>query len=275
MNAKSNIPKEKIYNDAGTFNKSSAAQKGAFYFLQKKIMLRPKALRRDFVFSFNFPFREINIPFGTKYNFNLIQFFPETSERKGIVLYFHGNRDNILRYAKHVPNFTKHKYEVWINDYPEYGKSTGKFTEENVYRQALILYDMALERYSRENIVFYGKSLGSGIATWLASERGCKHLILETPYYSMADLFHVHAPEFLAKRFIHFKFPNYENIQKVTAPITIFHGTHDRIIPYATTVRLQDYLKPGDEFITLQNASHNNVNEYTQYHEKLDSILSD
>ena len=81
----------------------------------------------------------------------------------------------------------------------------------------------------------------------------------------MKNLFHLYAPKFLASKFIHFK---------VTSPITIFHGTKDRVIPYATTAKLRDYLKPGDEFITLQNASHTNVNEYTQYYEKLNAILS-
>ncbi len=275
MKEKKNIPGESNQHDPKISSGSSENSEGALYFFQKKIMLRPKALSKDYTFSFDFPFREINIPFNTRFNLNFIQFLPETYERKGIVLYFHGNRDNIIRYAKHVPNFTKHHYEVWINDYPEYGKSTGKFTEENVYKQALMLYNMARERFDKENIILYGKSLGSGIASWLAAERECNRLILETPYFSMADLFNMHAPKFLAKKFIHFKFPNYENIQKVTAQITIFHGTHDRVIPYTTTIRLKDYLKPGDEFITLQNASHNNVNEYAQYHKILDGILSD
>jgi uncharacterized protein len=275
MSEERNTTSKKMQHEPEIFHGSSANPEGALYFFQKKIMLRPKILSRNYTFSFDFPFREINIPFGAKHNLNFIQFFPETSERKGIVLYFHGNRDNIMRYAKHVPSFTKYNYEVWINDYPEYGKSTGKFTEENVYKQALILYNIARERFNEENIILYGKSLGSGIASWLASEKECKHLILETPYFSMADLFNVHAPKFLAKRFIHFKFPNYKNIQKVTAPITIFHGTHDRVIPYGTTTRLQDYLKPKDEFVTLQNASHNNVNEYRQYYKILSDILSD
>lgn len=263
MNKKSN---SSLKNDQQT--------PGASYFFQKKIMLRPKTLPGNYVFSFDFPFREINISFETKYNLNLIQFFPENAKSKGVVLYFHGNRDNVIRYSKHAPVFTKHQYEVWMIDYPEYGKSTGKFTEENVYRQALILYNMASEKFNEKNIILYGKSLGSGIASWLAAQRYCSHLILETPYFSMKDLFHLYAPKFLASKFIHFKFPNNENIQKVTSPITIFHGTKDRVIPYATTAKLRDYLKPGDEFITLQNASHTNVNEYTQYYEKLNAILS-
>ncbi len=245
----------------------------ALYFLQKKILLRPKRLPQNFVFRFDIPFKEINIPFETQYNINLIKFFVGSNESKGIVLYFHGNRDNVIRYAKHVPDFTRHQYEVWIPDYPEYGKSTGMFTEENVYRQAMILYNMALENTRKENIIVYGKSLGSGIASWLASEKDCRHLILETPYFSMTDLFGIHAPGFLTKKFYHFRFPNNEYLKKVSSPVTIFHGSHDRVIPYNNSVKLKDYMKPGDEFVTIKNASHNNVNNYTLYHKKLNEIL--
>jgi uncharacterized protein len=245
----------------------------ALYFLQKKILLRPKRLPQNFAFRFDIPFKEINIPFETEYNINLVKFFVESNESKGIVLYFHGNRDNVIRYAKHVPDFTRHQYEVWIPDYPEYGKSTGMFTEENVYRQAMILYNMALENTTKENIIVYGKSLGSGIASWLASEKDCRHLILETPYFSMTDLFSIHAPGFLGKKFYHFRFPTNEYLKKVSSPVTIFHGSHDRVIPYDNSVKLKDYLKPGDEFVTIKNASHNNVNDYTLYHKKLNEIL--
>jgi uncharacterized protein len=257
----------------GSTQASAKFTETALFFLQKKMLLRPKRLPRNFVFSFDMPFKEINIPFDTHYNISLIRFCVESSEPKGIVLYFHGNRDNVIRYAKHVPDFTRHRYEVWMLDYPEYGKSTGMFTEEKVYKQAMILYNMALENATKENIIVYGKSLGSGIASWLASEKECRHLILETPYFSMTDLFSIHAPGFLAKKFYHFRFPNYEYLKKVSSPVTIFHGSHDKVIPYDNSVKLKDYLKPGDEFVTLKNASHNNVNTYAQYHKKLNEIL--
>ena len=89
-----------------------------------KNYVHPKRLPPDYKFQFNFPFKEINIPFNKKDNLNLVQFFPDQVS-KGVVLYFHGNRENINRYAKYAANFTKHGYEVWMTDYPGFGKTTG------------------------------------------------------------------------------------------------------------------------------------------------------
>jgi alpha-beta hydrolase superfamily lysophospholipase len=59
-----------------------------------------------------------------KKNLSIIQFTVPDSVRKGIVLYFHGNMKNIERYAPFATHFTRNKYEVWMMDYPGFGKST-------------------------------------------------------------------------------------------------------------------------------------------------------
>ena len=93
----------------------------------------------------------------------MIKFFPQDSVRRGVVLYFHGNKKNIGWYAKYAENFTRHGYEVWMIDYPGYGKSTGRFTENDLYDYALALYKMAKFQFGGDNIIIYGKSMGTGI----------------------------------------------------------------------------------------------------------------
>lgn len=243
------------------------------YFFQEKIMLRPKKLPAGYRFRFDIPFAEIDIPFNS-YNLSLVKFNAASPVPKGVILYFHGNRDNINRYAKYAPHFTRHGYEVWIMDYPGYGKSTGIFSEETVYEQALLIYNMARQKFTEENIIVYGKSLGSGIASWLASVKNCYHLILETPYYSVPDLFRTYAPIYPIKAMTKFKFPTGDHLKKVQVPVTIFHGTNDRVIPYDCAAKLKMVLKAGDEFVTINNGSHNDLNEFSLFHEKLTSVLS-
>jgi len=72
---------------------------------------------------------------------------------------------------------------------------------------------------------------------------------------------------------LHFKFPVHEYLTKVTAPISIFHGTDDGVIPYRNASRLKDVLKPGDEFITIEGGSHNDLNSFPLLQKKLDSLL--
>ena len=266
--------KKKIFRITGIIGIAYFAGGAALYYLQKKLMLHPKQLPPGYKFQFAFPFKEINIPFNKKDNINLVQFLPEKNMLKGVVLYFHGNRDNINRYAKYAVNFTKHGYEVWINDYPEYGKSTGKFTEDNVYRQAAQIYKLASAKFESNNIIVYGKSLGSGIACWLASKKVCRDVILETPYYSMSELLTRYAPIYPAPFMSHFKFPTGEYLKEVNAPVIIFHGSKDKVIPHWHALKLKDVLKEKDEFITIENASHNNLNDFPLFHEKLDVILA-
>ncbi len=77
----------------------------ALYYLQEKLMFHPEPLPPDYKFKFNVPFKEVNIPLNAKDNLNLVQFLPQDSIPKGVVLYFHGNRDNINRYAKYAAEF--------------------------------------------------------------------------------------------------------------------------------------------------------------------------
>ena len=246
----------------------------ALYYLQEKLLLHPTPLPFDYRFKFNEPFKEVNIRLNATDNLNLIQFLPEDSLPKGVVLYFHGNRGNVERYAKYAINFTKHGYEVWIVDYPGYGKTTGKFTEENVYMLAREVYKLANTKFGTDSIIVYGKSLGSGIASWLASRKPCQRLILETPYYSMTDLVSTYAPIYPVNAMSHFKFPTGEYLKDAKVPVTIFHGTDDWVIPYRYAAKLKGVLKPGDEFITIDRGSHNNLNDFPLFHEKLDSVLS-
>lgn len=243
------------------------------YFFQKKIMLRPKKLALNYTFAFDIPFIETNIPMGD-HNVSLVKFLSPNAIPKGVILYFHGNRENINRYAKHVPHLTKNGYEVWMTDYPGYGKTTGEFTEENVYLQASEIYRLANAMFTEDQIIVYGRSLGSGVASWLASKKQCKHLILETPYYSVPDLFKSYIPIYPVNAIMKFKFPTGEYLKQVTAPIIIFHGTNDWVIPYSCAEKLKKALKPGDEFVTIEKASHNDLSDFPVFHSKLDSILS-
>jgi pimeloyl-ACP methyl ester carboxylesterase len=138
----------------------------ALYYLQDYILFRPQTLDSDYKFSFNKPFEEVRIPLNSEDTIDMVKFFPRDSVRRGVVLYFHGNMKNINRYAEYSDNFTNAGYEVWIEDYPGFGKSTGTRTEEKMYSQALQVQKMAAGKYAEDSIIIYGKSLGTGVAAY-------------------------------------------------------------------------------------------------------------
>jgi alpha-beta hydrolase superfamily lysophospholipase len=245
----------------------------ALYYFQEKILLHPVAHPQNYAYTFSVPFKEIDIPINKNENFNIVQFLPKDSVKKGVVLFFHGNKMNINHYAKFADNFTKVGYEVWMPDYPGFGKTTGELTEKKLYDEALLAYKLANNRFKADSIIIYGRSFGTGVASQLATVRDCRQLILETPYYSIPALFSYYAPIYPTSYMSKFKLPVNEYLKEVAVPVTIFHGTDDEIIPYSVTEKLKQVLKPTDEFITIENGRHNNLNDFKLFHHKLDSLL--
>lgn len=243
------------------------------YFFQDKVLFRPEELSADHTYNFPGPFNEVNLDIGPDKKLAIVQFTVPDSVCKGVVLYFHGNRRNIERYAPLASYFTKNRYEVWMMDYPGYGKSTGERTEAILYQDALTLYQMARSRFAKDSIVLYGKSLGTGIASQLASVRDCRRLILETPYYDCPSILKQYLPFYPASWLIRYKFPTHEYLPKCTAPITIFHGTDDGVIRHSNSSRLKPFLKKTDEFITIEGGSHNDLYKFRKTVQKLDSLL--
>ncbi len=247
----------------------------ALYFLQDAILFHPVSLERDHNFNFPEPHKELSIAINERDTLNLVDFSATDTVTRGIVLYFHGNKKNISWYSKYIPYFTRNGYQVLMIDYPGYGKSTGKLTEKKLYEWAMLVYKLAHKRFSADSIIIYGKSMGTGIAAQLASVRDCRRLILETPYYDFPSVIIHYLPIYPVRWMLHYDLPTYEYLKTVSAPITIFQGTRDRLVTYSNASRLKPLLKQTDEFVTVGGAGHNNLYEYREVTGKLDSLLRD
>lgn len=246
----------------------------AVFWLQDRFMFHPEKLPANKPYDFSAPHREIQMQLNEETSISVVQFLTTGSLPKGVVLYFHGNRKNIAWYASYASNFTKNGYEVWMMDYPGFGKSTGVLSEQNLYEEAAQLYIMALSKFDAHRIIIYGKSLGTGIASWLASKRTAQQLILETPYYSITSLARHYIPIYPVNTLMRYKLPVYKYLALVNAPVTIFHGTSDNVIPYHNAERLMAIIQPKDKFITIEHGGHNDLSTYPQFNRQLDSLLN-
>lgn len=243
-------------------------------FLLKKALFRPVKLAADYRFQFEAPFQELWLDTPDGQRLHALSFEAEKRPARGVVLYFHGNRDNLQRWgAKHM-TFTKTGFDFVAPDYRGYGKSSGEPDEQRLYEDAELVYERLLERYPAERIILYGRSLGSGMACWLAARRPARMLILETPFNNIKGLIstHLHKAELPIEP--HIRFPNDEHLLQASMPILIFHGTRDRVVPYASAAGLQAGLKPGDLFVTIEGGSHNNLEEFDTYRGMLAAWLN-
>jgi len=242
------------------------------YYLQDYFLFQATPLRRDHQYDFSTPFREVNIDYTNTQNLNIIQFETDKPSR-GVVLYFHGNRKNISWYARFAPMFTEMGYEVWMIDYPGYGKSTGEITAETLFDYASQLYKLAGKKFGADSIIIFGKSIGTGIAAELASRVSCKRVILETPYYSLSSVAARFFPIYPMEQMTRVNIRTWEYFQEIKAPVSILHGTSDIVISYHNASRLKPLMKPSDEFITIPGGGHSNLRKFPLFEQKIDSLL--
>lgn len=233
---------------------------------------------------------DVNYKYKLKGNFEEMWFHPEANialnalyfktnslKIKGLVLYFHGNADDLRRWGKYAGDFTKNGYDIIIMDYRQFGKSTGELSEIAFHSDARYIYEWAKKRFPENEIVIYGRSLGTGIATRLASETHPKMLLLETPYYSLTNVGMSYLPIIPFDFLLRYKMRTDLCIKQVRCPIHIFHGIKDEIVPYQSSLKLANLLnkKPSEIITTIPNGKHKNLGEFREYHLALDSLLSD
>ncbi len=242
------------------------------YFFQESILFQPEELPEEYTFQFEQTFEEFFLETNEGVCLNAIHFINKNP--KGLILYFHGNRGSLRRWGEIASFFAIKEYDVIVMDYRSYGKSSGKITEKNLYSDAQLFYNYALNYYSEDQITIYGRSIGTGIAVALASKNHPCNLILETPYYDIKDVVESWLPHLPTNALLRFKIPSGKFIQNVTCDITIYHGTSDGVVPYKTGKRLFNSIpNVNKELITIQEGSHNDLIEFDSYLDTIDKVL--
>jgi uncharacterized protein len=243
---------------------------------QEKILFRNTKIDVNYQYQFKGDFEEMWFTPEANVKLNALYFKTDSAKRKGLILYFHGNADDLRRWGKYAEDFTKNSYDILMIDYRQFGKSTGELSEKAFHADARYVYEWAKRRFSENRIIIYGRSLGTGIATRLASETKPKMLMLETPYYSLIDVGMSYLPIIPYNLLLRYKMRTDLCIKQVSIPIHIFHGTKDEVVPYEHSLKLSTLLnkKPSEILTTIPNGKHKNLGEFREYQVALSKILS-
>ena len=244
------------------------------YFKQENVIFYPEVLPPGFSYSFPGRFEELAWPVEGAV-INALHFKAERP--KGTVLYFHGNAGSLRSWGEIAPDFTGRGYDVVIPDYRGFGKSTGRIRGETMLlRDAEVAYER-IKRICPENrIILYGRSVGTGLAVYLAAANRPRMVILESPYYSFLDLAAHHyplIPRSLLRALLRYPLRTDRWIAKVECPVYLFHGERDEIIPHEASVRLIPLIRSERVLITIPAGGHNDLGEHALYHRQLDRIL--
>ena len=192
---------------------------------------------------------------------------------KGVVLYLKGNSKSIKGWGKFAVDFTRSEYDVIMVDYRGFGKSTGKRSQKAIKRDLQFVYDKIKEQVDEKYIILYGRSLGSGFATKLASLNNPKMLILDAPYYSLTNVTRRYMPFMPLSLIIKYPMPTYKWLKYVNCPIRIIHGTQDKLIPFKSSVKLSQIKPKQTRLYPVIGGGHKNMNTFEEYHKILGEII--
>jgi esterase/lipase len=193
--------------------------------------------------------------------------------QKNAIIYFGGNAESMARssdeIAQQFPKFT-----VYLMDYRGYGGSSGEPTEKGLYSDALKLYDTIKNRHDRISIG--GRSLGSGIATYVASKREVSKLALITPFDSIVNVASGMYPVFPVSLLLEDTYDSASRVAKIKAKTFIVIAEHDRVIIKERTQKLIDLFDQDQlEVVIINDRGHNNISFDSNYYQVMKKFIGD
>ena len=243
------------------------------YYAQERFLFKPEKLPKDFEYKYSHQeFKEYNIEVGPGENINGIHF--QVPNPKGVVLYLKGNSRSIKGWGKFAVDFIRLGFDVVMVDYRGFGKSTGRRSEKAIKNDLQIVYEVMKKQVDEKYIILYGRSLGSGFATKLASTNNPRMLVLESPYYSLSKMAGRYVPFMPLSLILRFPVRTFVWLKYVKCPIKIIHGTNDRLIPFNTSVSLSEIQPDITRLYPVIGGGHNNLHTFEEYHRMLEEIVN-
>ena len=185
----------------------------------------------------------------------------EASQDSPVVIWFHGNAGNIADRVENARLLFDRGLTLFMVDYRGYGKSEGEPSEEGIYIDGQAAYDYLISERDTapENLIVFGRSLGSTVAVHVASNNRCAGVILESAITNMADMARAHYPIIPGLGNLKHKFNSIDRVPEIRAPILFIHGDADEIVPYELGRRLFDAAESEKEFYAISDAHHNDT----------------
>jgi len=241
-------------------------QRFLIYFPDKTVFFTPNHIYLNYE----------DIYYQTSDNLSINGWLIPADSSKYVVLFCHGNAGNISHRLESIQIFNRLSLDVFIFDYRGFGKSDGTADEEGTYldAQGAWEYLVAKKGYDPAQIIIFGRSLGSGIASWLAREKQPGGMILESSFTSLPDLGAKIYPFFPVRLLSRYDYPTIENLKDINCPKLFIHSKGDEIIPFTLGMENFQGASEPKTFLEIQG-SHNDgfMVSGEKYMEGIDSFL--
>ena len=189
------------------------------------------------------------------------------------IIYFGGNAEDV---SGNIPDYMTMfpRHDVYIVNYRGFGGSTGSPTEAALYKDALAVFDEIRSRYTDISVI--GRSLGSGVATYLAAERDIDNLILVTPFDSLENIAKRAMPILPVSLLLKDKFDSIGRVADITAPVLVVIAENDDIISRQRSDALVAAFPESQVSVDIiADTAHNTVSLSPRYTSVLSMFLND
>lgn len=205
-------------------------------------------------------------------------FVPADMQRatRGLVIFFHGNAGNIGHRLDYLRMFHDLGLATLIIDYRGYGRSSGAPSEEGTYLDAAAAWQHATQvlGFAAGRIVFFGESLGGGVAAQLAAENRPAALILASTFTSVPDMGADLYPLLPIRLLARIRYDTLARLPQIACPVLVIHSRNDDIIPFAHGRRLFEAARQPKQFLEIEGG-HNEGFVFGEKHwiKQLDGFL--
>ena len=187
------------------------------------------------------------------------------------ILYFGGNGEAVVNNADNFSAVFPDK-TVYLVNYRGYSGSSGTPTESNLFADAQLVFDKFSDKHQSISVI--GRSLGSGVATHLASIRDIDKLVLVTPYNSIANIAQDQYPMFPIGLMLKDKYNSAAKVKDISAPTLILLAEYDNVVPRKYSERLISEFDASQVSVNIiKNTDHNSLSNTAEYNQLLQTFL--
>lgn len=191
----------------------------------------------------------------TEDGLTLLAWFSPPRDGKDVVVLYHGNASHMGERVSKMRPLIEAGYGVYFCEYRGYAGNPGSPSEVGLYHDARSALGWLTGNGYRD-FIFYGESLGSGMAIQMAHESAPKRLILEGAFSSAVDVARSTYPWLPVGALLKDRFDNLSKIKSLHMPLLMLHGVTDPTIPYKLGQKLFEAANEPKKFAAITGGSH-------------------
>jgi uncharacterized protein len=235
------------------------------WFQQERLLFQPQVLPASHRFDTGPDVHEVwvDVP-GARLNALHLRL----PQPRGVVFFLHGNGGSLDNWFVNLDFYRQAGMDLFMVDYRGYGKSSGRITSEaQLHDDVRAAWRSVAPRYAGLPRVFFGRSLGTGLAAALAAKEAPELTVLVSPYFSMEALATEHYP-WVPAAVLRYPLRTDQWLPQVRGPVLLVHGELDRLIEPSHSSRLQA-LWPASQRVVVPGAGHNDLQQFPAYSDAL------